>query len=176
MKSNTLSQTIVRLTLALTLMLGAGFSTARAAATAGLDDKAAFAKMKSLAGDWIGKDCNGHRMNTNIRVIAGGNTVLATFFPGTKMEMVTVYYLSKNKLVQTHYCVLGNQPHMKFNSKKSTADTIVFDFAGGDNIGSNTTHMHAETLHLVGKNKIENICTSCDKGKCEQHTSTLVRS
>jgi hypothetical protein len=90
--------------------------------------------------------------------------------------MVTVYYLSKNKLVQTHYCVLGNQPHMKFNSKKSTADTIVFDFAGGDNIGSTTNHMHAETLHLVGKNKIENTCTSFNKGKCETHTSTLVRS
>lgn len=176
MTSHTLPKIIVRLTLALVLVLGTGLSTVRAAATPGLDDKAAFAKLKSLAGNWTGPKMMGHRMNTNIRVIAGGSTVVATFFPGTSMEMISVYYLSDNKLVQTHYCMLGNQPRMKFNSKKSTADTLVFDFAGGDNIGRSTKHMHAETLRLVGKNKIESTCMGSDKGKCETHTTTLVRS
>lgn len=175
MNTNFLTPTILRLTLALTFLIGTGLSTARATATPGLDDKAAFEKMKSLSGDWTGPKMMGHRMNANYRVIAGGSAVMATFFPGTPMEMITVYYLSKGKLVQTHYCMLGNQPHMKFNPKTSTADTIVFDFAGGDNIGSKTKHMHGETLRFAGKNKIENTCTSCDNGKCEQHASAMVR-
>lgn len=176
MKTNASLPSIVRLILALALLLCAGFSTANAASSAGLDDKAAFEKMKSLSGDWTGPKMMGHRMNAKYRVIAGGSAVLATFFPGTPMEMITVYYLSGDKLVLTHYCMLGNQPRMKFNPKKSAADTLVFEFAGGDNIHSNTKHMHGETLRLVSRNKVENTCTSCDKGgKCEQHSSTMVR-
>src|SRR5205823_5644431 len=70
MKTHNLSRII--LTLTLTVLLAVTASTAPAAAAAGLDDKAAFAKMKSLTGDWTGKDCNGHHMKINIHVIAGG--------------------------------------------------------------------------------------------------------
>src|SRR5438552_2636683 len=112
------------------IALTLAFSSAHAATTGGIDGKAAFARMKSLAG--------------NFRVIASGSAVLETCFAGTPMEMVTVYYLKDDKLVQTHYCMLGNQPRMKLNAKKSSADTLVFDFAGGDNMKSTKMNMHAE--------------------------------
>jgi hypothetical protein len=174
MKINSSLKMIFRITLA--LVAAAAFSTANAATTSGIDTKTAFARMKSLSGDWTGPKMMGHRMNMNFRVIAGGSAVLATCFAGTPMEMITVYYIKGDKLVLTHYCMLGNQPRMKLNARASSADTLVFDFAGGDNIKTTKAHMHAETLHFVGRNKIESTCMNCEKGKaCEKHTAVLVR-
>jgi hypothetical protein len=159
-------------------VISLAFSSARAATTTGgIDGKTAFARMKSLSGDWTGPKMMGHRFVMNYRVIAGGSAVVATCFAGTPMEMITVYYLNGDKLVQTHYCMLGNQPRMKLNPKKSSADTLVFDFAGGDNIKSTKMNMHGETLHFVSRNKIENTCTGEENGKTgSTHTAVLVRT
>lgn len=167
---------ISRFSLIAILSAGAALSTASAAAPSGVDAKTAFAKMKSLSGEWTGPKMMGHRMNQKYRVTAGGSAVMETCFPGTSMEMVSVYYLKGDDLVMTHYCMLGNQPRMKFNEKKSTADTYVFDFAGGDNLNSTKGHMHSATLHFVSKNKIEMTGTGKEKGKPDSTcTSTLVR-
>ncbi|MEA3188736.1 MAG: hypothetical protein QOD99_2566 [Chthoniobacter sp.] len=166
----------LKTTLCLILLATATLSTARAATTGGIDTRTAFARMKSLSGDWTGPKMMGHPMNMNVRVIAGGSAVLATFCAGTPMEMITVYYVSNDKLVQTHYCMLGNQPRMKLNAKKSSADTLVFDFAGGDNIKATRMNMHGETLHFVGRKKIESTCMSEEKGKPHTtHTTVMVR-
>jgi hypothetical protein len=162
--------------LTLALVAVATFATANAKTTGGIDTKTAFARMKSLSGDWTGPKMMGHRMDMNFRVIAGGSAVLATCFAGTPMEMITVYYINDGKLVQTHYCILGNQPRMKLNDKTSTPDTLVFDFAGGDNIKATKMNMHGETLHFSGRNRIESTCTSEEKGKPKTtHTAVLVR-
>ena len=167
---------VARPALALVLALGVAFSSANAATAGGIDAKTAFARMKSLSGDWTGPKMMGTRMKMNFRVIAAGSAVLATCFPGTPNEMITVYYLNGDNLVQTHYCMLGNQPRMKLNTKKSSADTLVFDFAGGDNIKSTKMNMHGETLHFVGRNKIENTCSSEKNGKpSATHTAVLIR-
>jgi len=151
-------------------------SSSPAASAGAVDGKSAFARLKSLSGDWVGPKMMGTRLNMNFRVIAAGSAVLATCFEGTPNEMITVYYLNGDNLVQTHYCMLGNQPHMKLNPKKSTADTLVFDFAGGDNIKSTKMNMHGQTLHFIGKNKMEASCTSQEKGKaCSVNTTVLVR-
>ncbi len=168
---------IVRPALPLVLVaLGVAFSPANATTTGGIEAKAAFARMKSLSGDWVGPKMMGTRMNMDFRVIAAGSAVLATCFAGTRNEMITVYYLNGDKLVQTHYCMLGNQPRMKLNTKKSSADTLLFDFAGGDNISSTKMNMHGQTLRFIGRNKIESTCTSEEKGKpSSTHAMVLVR-
>lgn len=171
MKTNSVLRTI---TLASILLAGASLSNA--ATTTGVDAKTAFAKMKSLSGTWTGPKMMGQRMTEKYSVIAGGSAVMETCFPGTPMEMVSVYYLKGNDLVMTHYCMMGNQPRMKFNERKSTADTYVFDFAGGDNLGSTKGHMHSAKLHFVAKNKMEMTGTAKEKGKPDSTCSaTMVR-
>lgn len=161
-----------RLTLALAVLLGATLSNVSAAT----DPKAAFARLKSMSGEWVGPKMMGTRMKAEYRVIAGGSAVLATFFPGTKNEMISVYYVADDQLVMTHYCMLGNQPRMKLNTKKSSADTLVFDFAGGDNIKSTKMNMHGETLHFLSKNKVESTCEGEERGKPNtKHTAVMVR-
>lgn len=163
-----------RSALILALAAGTAVSSAKASSPTGIDAKAAFARMKSLSGDWTGPKEMGTRLKVNFRTIAGGSAVVATFFPGKPQEMISVYYMDGNNLVQTHYCVLGNQPHMKLNTKKSSADTLVFDFAGGDNIKSTKMNMHGETIRFLGKNKIESMCSSQEKGKPNATNSALL--
>ncbi len=161
--------TLIRSVIAATIALA--FS-----AHAEIDSKTAFARMKSLSGDWQGPKMMGKRCDVNYRVIAGGSAVLETCFANTPMEMVSVYYPTGKTLAMTHYCMLGNQPRMKLNLKKSTADTLVFDFAGGDNIKTTKMNMHSTTLHFVGKNKIQSTCTGEENGKRGQtHTALFTR-
>src|SRR5438093_10184366 len=97
--------------------------TAHAAVTAA----DAFASIKKLQGDWHGPSMmKGMPPSHSVfRVTAGGSAVEEKIFPGTKMEMVSVYHMDKGDLLMTHYCMLGNQPRLRLNAKKSTARELV---------------------------------------------------
>src|SRR5687768_4823343 len=106
-------------------------SPAVAAPPAGaLDGKAAFARMKTLAGPWEGNISkpDGPPGAVRYELTAGGSAVKETQFPGTAHEMLTVYHLEGNDLVLTHYCATGNQPRMKMTS--ATEEEILFEYAG----------------------------------------------
>ena len=127
-------------------------ATARASVTAA----EAFTSIKKLEGEWRGPAAmKGMPPAHSIyRVTAGGSAVQETIFPGTKMEMVSVYHMDKGSLLMTHYCMLGNQPHMKLNTRKSTAGELVFDFDGGTNLNVHRDmHMHSLTITLPGPEK-----------------------
>ena len=73
-----------------------------------------FDQFKQLAGEWVGKETgkNG-RVHVTYKVTSGGSAVVETILPGTDHEMVTVIHPDGDDLLLTHYCMLGNQPHMK---------------------------------------------------------------
>jgi hypothetical protein len=122
-------------------------ASANAAATAA----DAFASLKKLAGEWRGPAMMKGMppAHSVFRVTGGGSAVQETIFGGTPMEMLSVYHMDKGNLVMTHYCMLGNQPHVKLNPRKSTATELVFDFAGGTNLNPRRDqHMHSLTLTL----------------------------
>ena len=76
--------------------------------------KAIFEKIKSLSGDWIAtKGEHKGKVTLSVRVIAGGSAVVEREFPGSAMEMITVYHMDGNNVMLNHYCMLGNQPRMK---------------------------------------------------------------
>ncbi len=118
----------------------------------------AFERLKGLAGQWqgrVGDREKGPEAKVNYQVTAAGNTVMETLFPGTRHEMVTMYYLEDGKLVLTHYCAAGNQPQMAL-TRKSTPDTLDFNFIGGANIRSRRDgHMHAARIRFVGTEELE---------------------
>ena len=104
-----------------------------------------FDNLKALAGDWTMSGGDGS-VAANYRVTASGSAVVETLFPGTPHEMVTVYTIDKGDVVLTHYCDVGNQPHMKA-VRGGDAKTIAFKFDGGGNIKSpNDGHMHEATF------------------------------
>ena len=118
----------------------------------------AFEAMKKLAGTWLAADKDGKptdQVVSIIKVTAGGSAVHETLFPGQPQEMMSVYTVDGADLVMTHYCVLGNQPRLKADSR-STANQISFEFAGGSNLDpTKDKHMHSATLTIVDDDHFE---------------------
>jgi hypothetical protein len=139
------------------LALAAGTRGDEPAAKAGPTNPQ-FEKIKKMAGTWVEADKDGKptdKVFSVVKVIAGGSTVVETAFPGTPMEMVSVYHLDKGDLVMTHYCVLGNQPRLKADPK-SKPNQIKWDFVGGTNLDvQKDTHMHSAVVTFIDDDHIE---------------------
>ena len=134
-------------------------------------------KLKKLAGTWVEADKDGKptdKVVSVVKVTAGGSAVHETAFPGTPMEMVSVYHLDKDELVMTHYCALGNQPRMKADPK-SPANQIKWVFAGGTNLDpAKDMHMHEGTITFVDDDHIEFSGVAWVNGKpAEDHCATM---
>ena len=107
-----------------------------------------------------------------------GNTVL-TFDKETKgavvleritgpheTPMITAYYLNGDKLQLTHYCELGNQPHMIAKNIDLDRGEIAFEFASAGNLASLAAeHMHSATLRLVDNDHFTADWTLFDNAK-----------
>jgi len=137
------------------------------AAPRATDAKAAFALLKTLAGNWQGNTGpGGPPAKVSYRLTAGGTTLVETMFPGDEHEMVTVYYMDGSDLKATHYCVVGNQPMLKLNAQKSTSAELVFDFNGGTNMNPAVdTHMHSGSIKVLGPDSIESHWSGLSNGK-----------
>jgi hypothetical protein len=91
-----------------------------------------FARLKSLAGEWIdttGSSAGKGKVAAVYRVTSGGSVVQETVFPGTRHEMVSMYTAAGDEIVMSHYCAMGNQPRMR--AKSGPGNELVFAFDGG---------------------------------------------
>ena len=168
-----------------TLCTFAVLAAATFAAEGAVTPTEAFASIKKLQGDWRGPAMmKGMPPARSVfRVTAAGSAVEETIFPGSKMEMISIYHMDKGHLLKTHYCAAGNQPHMKLNARKSTAGELVFDFDGGTNLNPRRDmHMHSLRMTLPatakggGAQTLRTDGTSFDQGKEQPGCSiTLTR-
>ncbi len=130
---------------------------------------ARFEQFKQLAGEWVGT-ASGHGpvqkdVHIQFKVTAGGSAVVETEFPGTDHEMITVITQDGGDLALTHYCMMGNQPHMKAEGKGPT-DKIVFQFSRIGNANPNTdSFMRDVTYTFVDKDTLKAEWTHCREGK-----------
>jgi hypothetical protein len=129
---------------------------AASAAAGPADGKAAFERLKSLAGEWQGtaETASGPPASARYEVGSGGTIVRELLFPGTEHEMMSVYHLVDGQLVVTHYCMLGNQPRMRL--KAATGDELVFDFDGGTNfVPEKDPHIHGGRIRFAAPGRVE---------------------
>jgi hypothetical protein len=133
-----------------------------------VDAKAAFQRLKSLAGTWEGQAGHGpadQAATVTYRVASAGSVVEETLFPGTPHEMISMYHLVNGELVLTHYCAMGNQPRMRLDGKASTPDRLVFAFDGGTNFDpAKDTHVHSGVVEWKGES-LHNAWTVYSGGK-----------
>jgi hypothetical protein len=149
----------------LTGVLVATLALAAPAAAGAADGKAAFERLKSLAGEWQGTVTpTGQPAAIRYELGSGGTIVRELLFPGTEHEMLNVYHLVDGQLVATHYCAMGNQPHFKLQA--ATADELVFGFAGGTNfVPGKDPHIHDGRIKFVAADRIEEDWTAFAAGK-----------
>lgn len=112
---------------------------------------AEFEQIKSLAGTWSGTGMmhgKEEQFTVTYETSAGGSVVVEKSFPGTPMEMISVYSEKDGQVVMTHYCMLKNQPELAL--KNSDDGTLEFDLIGGANMDS-SKDMHMHSLKLTIK-------------------------
>lgn len=127
-----------------------------------------FEKMKELVGVWEGKADMGKGMETikaTYELTSAGNVIIERLFAGQPHEMVTVYYDFKGRMGMTHYCSLGNQPHMELMNPGENSMMFVLSKKNPNLVSVKETHMHALTISFDSKDNITQTWTLYEKGK-----------
>ena len=125
------------------------------------------ARLKSLVGEWRGKDVEGRAVQVTYSLTAGNTAVLETLEVAAGLSMVTLYHPDNEKLMMTHYCILGNQPRMQGDMDDRS---LTFSLIDATNLSSpGAAHMrklvmsfpdndhlrHEWTMRAGGQDKIE---------------------
>jgi hypothetical protein len=132
----------------------------------------AFDQLKSLAGEWQGKD----NMKVIYSVVSNGSVVMEHLAPATHYEMVTMYSLDGDRIVATHYCAAGNQPTLQ--TAPSPAANGKYDFSLLRVSGTKTPdegHMSALTMTIPDKDHLTETWTYDDHGKTMADTFSYTR-
>lgn len=119
-----------------------------------VDAAAAFARLKTLAGEWQGTGSMG-KVRVTYDLVAGGTALVERESSEKMPPMLTVYYLDKGRLLLTHYCVAGNQPRMQAQSFNAETGDLEFQFLDATNLAnSNAGHMHNVKIRVVDDNNM----------------------
>ena len=131
-------------------ILGFAALSANAADKSSGNAVAAFDKLKTLTGSWEATSDKG-KVSSNIELVSNGTVLLERIKVPNESEMVTTYYVDGSRLVLTHYCSAGNQPHMQAEAFDPSSNEIRFDFASASNLASPAAgHMHSAVIKIVG--------------------------
>jgi hypothetical protein len=128
----------------------------------------AFDRFKELAGEWVGKGKHGdmeHDARIVYKVTSGGSAVVETIDPGGNHEMITVIHPDGNALLLTHYCMIGNQPHMRATPKPGDK-SVAFQFVKATNMKSDKDmHMRSVTFTFLDRDTLRTEWTNYMDGK-----------
>ncbi len=123
--------------------------------------------MKSLAGIWKGTHImHGKEIPAKIeyKVSSNGSTVVETMFPGSKHEMINVYHDKAGNLAMTHYCSVGNQPHLDLSAMLDK--TLSFSLSSEDTAHlADEGHMHDLKITLGDSSHLKQEWSFFEKGK-----------
>lgn len=114
-----------------------------------------FDTMKSLAGNWEGKDSMGGAVQVSNRVTAGGSAMVSeikTNMHGKSEDMISMINMDGDRMLLTHYCSAGNQPRMQAEISPD-GKSITFTFVDATNLASRDAgHMQSVTFNFIDAN------------------------
>jgi hypothetical protein len=122
----------------------------------------AFARLKTLAGNWKGRAAMGPQPGMNapvrvsLRVTSGGAALMHEMVPEGRSndpsngddDPITMLYIDGDRLILTHYCDSGkNRPRMvgKLSPDGKTVEFDFLDVSGGTKDG----HMHRAVFTII---------------------------
>jgi len=125
------------------------------AAFAQASGQKSFDTMKSITGNWEGKDSQGGAVAVSNRVTAGGSAVvseLKTTMHGKAADMISMINMDGDRVLLTHYCSAGNQPRMQA-AISPDGKSITFTFVDATNLSSpDAPHMKSVTFNFIDEN------------------------
>jgi hypothetical protein len=142
--------------LAATILAGAaGLSADDGPTRPSTDAAAAFARMKTLAGEWQA-DTETGKARLSYELTAGGSALVERETAEKMPPMLTVYHLDGARLILTHYCAAGNQPRMAAERYDGGRGVVEFKFLDATGMASPAAgHMHNAALRFIDDDHLE---------------------
>lgn len=111
------------------------------------DAQAAFAKLKTLEGNWSGKTSDGRVVETSYRITSNGSAIMSEIH--AEDNMITMFNMDGDRLLMTHYCGAGNQPRMAATASPD-GKVITFSYIDATNLlSSQPGHMERHVVTLI---------------------------
>jgi hypothetical protein len=161
----------LRLAVPLLLLLTAPAALAQSGAQKSFD------QLKSLSGNWEGKDSQGMPLQVTFRDTAGGSALMSEIHGHGPENMISMFHLDgPNRLILTHYCGSGNQPRMQAAASPD-GKTFTFDCFDATNLATpDAGHMQRVVFTIVDANHHTEDWTFADHGKEMKEFFDLHRS
>ena len=137
---------------------------------------AAFQKLKSLAGQWEGKDAGGDPAKTRFEVVVAGTAVLETLSMSGMEDMLTAYSVDGDGIALVHYCPTNNQPRMRALPDSGNPKELDFVFRDAGNMPVPTTgHQQKLVIHFDDDNHLTESWTWRQNGHDSVQTMHFAR-
>ena len=117
------------------------------AAASYADAQVAFARMRSLVGEWHAPLPNNETMIDIFRPIGFGTALLHEEWKNGEQLTATVFYLVGSELRADHYCDMGNQLH--YVDESSDPQVLRFVLRDANNLDTHPHHFHSTTWRYV---------------------------
>jgi hypothetical protein len=117
------------------------------AAASHADAQAAFARMRSLVGEWHAPLPNNETMVDIFRPIGFGTALLHEEWKNGEQLTATVFYVVGSELRADHYCDMGNQLH--YVDESSDPQVLRFVLRDANNLDTHPHHFHSTTWRYV---------------------------
>jgi hypothetical protein len=135
-----------------------------------------FDRMKTLAGEWEGKNNQGQTLRVSFRETAGGSALLSEIHGQGPENMISMIHLDGDRLLMTHYCGAGNQPRMTATLAPD-GKGVMFDFIDATNLASaDAGHMNHVVFAMPDADHHTEEWTFLDHGKEMKEMFTLARA
>jgi len=126
---------------------------------------AAFARLKTLVGEWEATTSSG-KVHLSYELVSGDTALLERESSDTMPSMVTVYFVDNGRLLLTHYCMAGNQPRMQAKALNPDTGELDFQFLDATNLTSpGAGHMHNAKIRIVDNSHLVSEWQFYENGK-----------
>jgi hypothetical protein len=126
---------------------------------------AGFERLKTLVGEWR-TDLASGPAQLSYELVAGGTTLVERETATNRPTMITLYHRDGDRLLLTHFCMVGNQPRMQARPFDAATGELAFDFLDATNLaGPGAGHMHSTTIRFVDADHIDTVWQFYDKGQ-----------
>lgn len=117
------------------------------AASSKADAQSAFAKMRSLVGEWRAPLPNDETMIDIFRPIAFGTALLHEEWKNGEQLTATVFYVDAGQLRADHFCDMGNQ--LRYVDESKDPHVLQFVLRDASNLETHPNHFHSTTWRYV---------------------------
>jgi len=109
-------------------------------------------QLAGLAGKWRGVSTRKMNVNTSIRVIAGGSTIIEQIQAENVPEMISIYCPMGQRTLLTHYCASYTQPRMATVENNKDTNKLQFKFLDSTGmLSANQLPMHDVVIEFGDK-------------------------